>query len=90
MGYHDTLLFGREVEDLICAVPWHWQSNANSEFYRGARELWPRDEVVWQMALSYDAVMAFAARAGPASRPGFRDRAECPGRQILRRRRRLR
>ncbi|WP_341527431.1 ABC transporter substrate-binding protein [Nostoc sp. UHCC 0302] len=56
-----TLEIGREqAVGMVLAVPWHIDSNPNSDFPQKSRQLWGAD-VSWRTALAYDATIAIIA-----------------------------
>jgi branched-chain amino acid transport system substrate-binding protein len=56
-----TLEIGREqAVGMVLAVPWHIDSNPNSDFPQKSRQLWGAD-VSWRTALAYDATVAIIA-----------------------------
>lgn len=52
-----TLQMGRNVNDMVLAVPWHPTAIAGSSFPRNAVKLWGGD-VNWRTATTYDAMQA--------------------------------
>ncbi|MEL7039848.1 MAG: ABC transporter substrate-binding protein, partial [Cyanobacteria bacterium J06592_8] len=60
--YGDKILreFGREVEGMVVAIPWHHElkNSASVTFLKEAQKLWGTQSVNWRTASSYDATQA--------------------------------
>ena len=59
---------GEAAEDMVLAIPWHSQSNPDSNFASVARQLW-EGEVNWRSAMAYDATQALIAAIAHSDSP---------------------
>jgi branched-chain amino acid transport system substrate-binding protein len=62
---------GKNVTDMVLAVPWHIEGNTNPDFIQAANSLW-KGKINWRTAMAYDATQALIAgiKANP-SRQGI-------------------
>jgi branched-chain amino acid transport system substrate-binding protein len=51
---------GENVAGMVLAVPWHIESNTNSDFIQTANSLW-KGKVNWRTAMAYDATQSLIA-----------------------------